>query len=215
MKRKVFVICILGLLLSLLVLNFISSQYESANIFGITPESGVQLTEKWQTLGTEWKTNLMQNSVIGGVDSFFQKTNAVFLVLFGVDYSLSLSLFLIVILWIFLFLIGFNILGNTIFSKWVAVLISIGVAIGAAQLKLFQIPANLIIGLFFGEKPWWVKLIIGVIIIAVIIAAFIFIRQFGKQLAEKKKKLEEEKNRIKLATGARVGEELSRAVSKS
>jgi len=212
MKRKVFVIFLFGLLLSPLVLNFISSQYESSNILGITPDSGVQLTEKWQTLGTEWKTNLMQNSFISGIDSFFQKINVVFLVLFGVDYSMSLALFLIVILWVFLFLIGFNILGNTIFSKWAAVLISIGVAIGAAQIKLFQLPVNWIIGLFFGEKPWWLKLIIGTIIVAVIVAAFIFIKQFGKQLAERKKKLEEEKNRIKLATGARVGEQLYKAV---
>ncbi len=214
MNKKVFLLLIFSFLLVLLISSFVSSLYESTNILGITPESGVKLTEKWQTLGTEWKTNLMQNSFIRGVDSFFQKINFFFAFLFGTDYSLSLSLFLIIVFWVFFFLIGLNILGNTIFSKWVAVLISFGLAVGAAQLSLFQIPANLIIGLFFGEKPWWVKLIIGVVIFAVIVAAFIFVKQFGKQLAESKKKLEEKKNRIKLATGAKAGEELSKAVSK-
>lgn len=218
MNKRVCIIFILGLLLLPLILNFVASQIsqiESENIFGITPDSGVKLTQKWDYLGKEWKTILMQNSIVKGIDSFFQKINAVFLVLFGIDYSMSLVLFLTVFLWLYLFFILLNILGNTLFSKGVALIISFGIAIGAAQIKLFQMPVNLIIGVFFGEKPWWMKLIVGIAILAVLAVIFVLQKKFGKQFAANKKKMKEEKNRIKLQTGARAGEALSRVVGKS
>jgi len=215
MNKKVFVIFLLGLFILPLILNFISSQNESLNIFGITSESGVKLTEKWEYLGTEWKNILMNNIVVKAIDSFFQKLNVVFLVVFGVEYSLSVAFFLTVVLWVLLFLTFHNILGNAIFSKLVSSVISFALVILIAQTKLFRFPVNWIIGLFFGEKPWWLKLIIGVVIFAIIAIIFILIKNFGKQLAANKKKVKEETDRLKLHTGARAGEELSKAVGKS
>ena len=74
-------------------------------------------------------------------------------------------------------------------------------------------PVNFIIGLFFGEQAWWVKVIIGIVIFAILAIIFVLIKNFGKQFAESKKKLKEEKNRLKIETGAKAGEELSKAVS--
>jgi len=215
MNKKICVVFILGLLLFPLILNFISSQVESPDIFGITPESGVKLTQKWEYLGKEWKNIILGNSIIKAIDSFFQKINFVFLFLFGINYSMSLAVFLTTLLWIYFLFIWLNILSNSLFSKWVSFVISLGLAIGAAQINLFQMPVNLIIGLFFGEKPWWVKLLIGAGILLVLVAFFVLVKKFGKQFAESRKKMKEEKNRIKLATGAKAGEELSKAVGKS
>ncbi len=213
MNKKICVIFLLGLLLLPFILNFISSQVESQDIFGITQESGVKLTEKWEYLGKEWKNILLGSPIIQSIDSFFQKINVVFLVLFGINYSMSLVVFLTTFLWLYFLFTFYNILGNTIFSKWVSFVISLGICIGAAQIKLFQMPVNLIIGLFFGEKPWWAKLLIGAGILLVLAVVFVFIKKFGKQFAANKKKMEEEKNRIKLETGAKAGEVLSKAVS--
>jgi len=226
MNKKVYIILLLGLLILFLNFNYGNNNFirgeifegeggefggaGASGIFGITPESGIKLTEKWDYLGKEWKTILMQNSIVKAIDSFLQKISIIFSVLFGVNYSLSLSLFLTVFLWVCLFFLVFNILGYTIFSKWVAVVISIGIAIGAAQIKLFQIPVNLIIGLFFGEKPWWIKLIIGAAIVILILVVIVFIKTFGKKFAESKKKAEEEKSRIKLETGGKISEQLSK-----
>jgi len=215
MSKKIGVVFVLVLLLSPFILNFVSSQVESPNILGINPESGIKLTEKWEYLGREWKTILMQNVVVKTIDSFLQKIGFIFVVALGTSYSLSLAFFLTLFLWIYLFFGLFNILGNTIFSKWVSVVISLGLAIGAAQIKLLQMPVNLIIGLFFGEKPWWIKLIIGVAIILILVIVFVLIKTFGKKFAENKQKMEDMKNRLKLGTGAKIGEKMSSIFKKS
>ncbi len=215
MNKKIYVVFILTLLLLPLILNFVASQNISTDIFGITPDSGVKLTEKWDYLGKEWKNMLLANPIVKGIDSFFQKINFVFLFLFGIEYSLSLALFLTIFLWLYLFFTFFNILSNSLFSKGVSLIISLGFAILIAQIKLFQMPVNFIIGLFFGEQTWWMKLITGVGILILLVVVFVLIKKFGKQLAANKKKVKEEKNRIKLETGARAGEALSRAVGKS
>jgi hypothetical protein len=215
MNNKIGVIFVLVLLLSPFILNFVSSQVESPNIFGINPESGIKLTEKWEYLGKEWKTILMRNVVVQTIDSFLQKIGFIFVVALGTSYSLSLAFFLTLFLWVYLFLVLLNILGNTIFSKWVSVVISLGLAIGAAQIKLLQMPVNLIIGLFFGEKPWWIKLIIGVVIVLILVIVFVLIKTFGKKFAENKQKMEDMKNRLKLGTGAKIGEKMSSIFKKS
>jgi hypothetical protein len=212
MNKKICIIFILSLLLLPLILNF--SQSENQDIFGISSDSGVKLTQKWEYLGKEWKNIILRNPIVQSIDSFFQKMNPVFLVLFGVNYSLSLTLFLIVFFWMCLFFLIFNVLKYTIFSKGVALLISLGIAIGAAQIKLFQMPVNFFIGLFFGEKSWWVKLLIGAGVLIGIVIAVVLVKKFGKKFAESKKRMKEEEHRLKLEIGAKVGEELYKAAGK-
>jgi len=215
MNRKVCVAFLFGFLLLPVVLNFINAQVESPNIFGINPESGIKLTEKWDYLGKEWKTILMQNTIVKSIDSFLQKISLVFSILFGTPYSLSLAFFLTIFLWTYLLFVVFNILGNTIFSKGTSIIISLGLIIGMAQLKFLQMPVNLIIGLFFGEKPWWVKLVIGGAILIILVVVFVLIKTFGKKFAENKQKMEDMKNRLKLGTGAKIGERMSSIFKKS
>jgi hypothetical protein len=215
MNKKVCVIFIFILLVLPLILNFVTSQGENSTIFGISSDSGVKLTEKWEYLGKEWKNILMANSVIQSLDSLFQKINFVFLVLFGTPYSLSLALFLIVFLWLYFFFSFQNILKMTLFSKIVCLLISLGLTIILAQVGLFSKIVNFIIQLLFGEQTWWMKLIIGVGILIALVLVFAFVMKFGKQSAINKKKRKDEENRIKLETGAKAGEALSKAVSET
>jgi hypothetical protein len=212
MNKKILMIFILSLFLFPFIFNFVSSQPDSSTIFGISPDSGVKLTEKWESLGKNWKDMLMENSVVRGIDSFFQKIDPLFSILFGVEYSLSLSLLFTILLWMYTFFLFNGILGNSLFSKWVSLAISLGVTIGIAQLKLFQISTNFIIGIFFGEQPWWAKVIIGIGIFAILAILFVLVKNFGKQFAASRKKLKEEKDRLKLHTGGVAGDALSKAV---
>jgi len=213
MNKKVGAVFIFSLLLFPLVLNFVNSQPDQSTIFGISPDSGVQLTEKWQSWGQNWKTLLMQSPVINSIDSFFQKISPVFSVLFGTEYSLSLALLLTIALWVYFLLLFNRILSNSLFSKGVALLVSLGFTVIISQIGLFSRAANFVIGIFFGEQPWWVKVIIGIVIVAILAIVFILIKNFGKQFAANRKKAKEEKDRLKLHTGAVAGEELSKAVS--
>jgi len=212
MNKKVLMIFILSLFLFPFIFNFVSSQPDTSTIFGISPDSGVKLTEKWESWGKNWKDMLMENLVIKGADSFFQKISIVFSILFGVEYSLSLSLSFIIVLWLYTFFMLNNILSNSLFSKWVSLAISFGVTIGAAQLGLFSKIVNFIIGIFFGEQPWWVKVIIGIGIFAILAILLVLIKNFGKQFAANRKKFKEEKDRLKLHTGGVAGDALSKAV---
>lgn len=213
MNKKVFAIFIFSLFLFPLVLNFINSQPDTSSIFGISPESGVQLTEKWQSWGQNWKTLLMQNSFVSSVNAFFQKISPVFSVLFGMEYSLSIALLLTIVLWLYVFFLFNRILSNGLFSKLVALLISFGFTIILAQIGLFSKAVNFIIGIFFGEQPGWVKVIVGIVMAVVLALLFVVMVKFGKQIAANRKKVKEEKNRLKIETGAKIGEELSKAVT--
>jgi hypothetical protein len=187
----------------------------SSNFFGGASDSGANLTSKWAYIGKEWKASLMKNPIINGIDSFFQSINFIFLALFGIPYSLYLALFLTIFLWFYFFFSFRNILKMSLLSKGVCLLISFGLTIILAQVGLFSTIVNFIIQLFFGEQTWWMKVIIGMLILLGLVLVFAFIKRFGKQFAEKKKKMKEEENRIKLETGAKAGEALSKAISKT
>jgi hypothetical protein len=228
MNKRGYAFLLVGLFILVGVLNFAKSDYTSSiinasstiaeassNFLGGTSDSGVSLTSKWADIGKQWKDSLMANPFIHGVDLFFQSINFVFLALFGVSYSLSLAVFFIIILWFYFFFAFHNLLKmSSIFSKWVCLLISLGLTIILAQAGLFSMIVNSIIQLFFGEQTWWMKVIIGILILVGLVLVFAFIKKFGKQFAESKKKRKDEENRIKLETGAKVGEVLSKGISK-
>ncbi len=213
MKRIFYLLLIFGLLIFPFISGFVNSTSEGTSIFGISADSGVKLTEKWDYLGKEWKIILMGNPFITAIDLFFKAISFIFAVLLGIPYSLSIAFFLTMGLWLYFFFLFNRILSNSLFSKWVALGISFGSSILLAQVGLFQWASSQIIGLFFGEKAWWMKLIIGTVVITALVTAFLFGIIFSKQIAMSKKKNKDEINRIKLEAGAKTGEALSKSVS--
>jgi uncharacterized membrane protein len=158
----------------------------------------------------------MGNPTIKAIDSFLQKMNFVFVILFGVDYSLSLSFLFVIILWV-LFLFAYSTLFSEYasFSKGISFAISVIFVIIMAQLKWFVNMSNSIMLLFFGEKPWWVKLAIGLAIIIIITVILILYIKFGKYIKLARKKIKDEKKRIDIELGAKAGESLSKAMAKA
>jgi hypothetical protein len=234
MNKKSYALFLAVLFVLLIVSNFMVSADQSAidysnsivnastkiaeassNFLGGTSGSGLSLTSNWANLGKQWKDSLLKMPVIHAFDLFFQGINFVFLGLFGINYSLSLAFLFTMILWFLFFFKFYDILKiASLFSKWVCLIISLGLTILLAQVGLFSMIINAIIQLFFGPQTWWMKVIIGVLIVFGLVMLFAFIKKFGKKMEENKKKRKDEENRIKLETGAKAGEELSRAVSK-
>jgi hypothetical protein len=175
-------------------------------------ETGVKLSEKWEYLGAEWKNILLGNSIIKNINSFLQGIDIIFVFLFATNYTLSISFFLIMFFWFFFFSRFYVIFKSFLFSsKPVSLGVSFALVVISAHLKLIQALANSLIWLLFGDKPWWVRVIIGVVIVLLIIVVAILIKNFGAQFAASKQKRKEEENRMKLEMGAKVAEKISEA----
>lgn len=206
---------ILGLVFLSLFSNFIIAEenYLDNSIFGVS-EEGVTLKSDWKTWGTDFKNKLLENSIVMSIDSFLQKISIVFQVIFGTPYSLSIVFLLTIALWFYALFVLNKLTGIMLFSKLVSSLIAVGITILIAQFGLIAKPINFLIQLFFGENPWYVKVILGLVIVVGLVFVFLFIKQFAKQTAESKKKKKDEENRQKLETSAKVGEEFSKAITK-
>jgi len=222
MKKEILIFAI-SLLILPLMLNFIlADDFDSAvsESLGVNYSQMEEASEKltstssWDYLSEEWKTILLGNSVIKGIDSFLQGVNVVFFVLFGIDYSLSLKFFLVVILWFYV-LFRFNNLFKdvTLFSKGVSFVISAGLVIVMSHMGIIEAPVDGIMWLFFSQKTWWMKLIIAVVVIVVLVVIAVLLKKFGFHYKENKKKMEEEVNRMKLENAAKLGEQFGKAVS--
>jgi hypothetical protein len=192
-----------------LMLNLINAQGE------ISEDSAIPVASSWDYLSQEWKSILLDNSIVRSVDYFFTSISPVFFVLFSEPYSMSLRLLFIVIFWFF-FLIAFYRIFKyySTFSKLISFGISFLIALIASHLKLAELPATALIWLFFGEKPWWIKLIAGIVILFVLVGIIVLIKKFGKNYKERRAKVKEELNQMKLEGQVKAGEQITDALSK-
>jgi hypothetical protein len=161
----------------------------------------------WQVIEQNLKTSLLSNPTINSINSFFTSIGIVFRILFGQDYSLSLVLFITIILWVF-FVISFNrIFKNFMpFSKGISFIISILLTIILAQIQILDGISNFIISRIF-NLSWWIQIIIIFIIVVALIVILSLLKRFNIQSAKRREK----ENRFKLETGAKVGENISKA----
>jgi len=215
MKKLGFVL-IFGLLILPLFLNGLNSANDS---LGLNPEQIEETTTKITTLlgrtGEEWKVLLLENAFVKGMDSFFQEINIAFLVLFATDYSFSLELLFTVILWGYCLFFLYRAFSDfSLFSKGVSFVIALGLVMVMTHMKIIGFVVKSLMWLLFGEKEWWVSLIIGVIILFLLITLFMFLKKFGKKFKEDRQKRKDELNSMKLEAGAKVGEALSEEAGK-
>lgn len=218
MKKSIWIV-LLGLIILPLFLNLLSSAENISGLGSLNPENledtTVKLTSSWEYLSQEWKTILLRNSFVKGVDSFCLSISTVFFVLFSESYSFSLELLLVIFVWVYFLLVFNNIFSNfSTFSKWASFGISFALTLMFAHLKIIKMPVTAIIWFFFGEKPWWAKIMIGAIVVALLVLVFILIKKFGKDYKAKRQKVKDALNSLKLEGQVKAGEKISEVLSK-
>jgi len=227
MKKKIIVL-ILSILALFLILNFARAQNEIPLPGGINTgqienttnqignAAGQFANPQWNYIEQEIQKALLQNSFVNAINSFLQKISFIFVILFAEPYSLSMTLLMIIALW-FYFLIVFNNIFKLYasLSKWVSRAVSLLAVIILAQLKFFEAQINFLTWFGFGNKPWWVKVIIWAVVVGLLILIMWLIKTFGVKIFENRKKMKEEENRVKLEMGAKISEAFGQTVGKS
>ncbi len=155
-------------------------------------------------LSEQWKELLLKNSFVSAVDSFFRKISIVFVFIFGESYDLSFKFFMISLMWLFVFLLLFFSIKDILFlKKGTTILISLGCAVILGHIGIYYIFSDILLNLLlYREGIWfWISwLILIVIYVFAILYAKIVIKKIG---AERKKKLEKEKQQ---SLGEKVAE---------
>lgn len=171
------------------------SEEEIENLNKITVAANPQ---KWGELLESWKAGILENPIIFAVNNLFIQLNIVFLILFGVDYSMSLFMFFVIVFWVFFLIsIASGLRMTSIFSDWVSMIISLGLTIVLAQLKLYSTISNLLFNNSFilNAKPFVGALIyLGIIILLVFLASLQKIIE--NKLKSNKELLEKEKEKL-------------------
>lgn len=224
MKKGVVVISLIVLMFVMpMLLQFALAQEQIPGIpAGLTPEeieaqiAKAQNATEWQMIGQRFQQALLKNPVIVAIDSFFTKLSIVFIILFGMPYSLSITLLFVMVMWLIVAIDLGNIISSySTFSGLASYGISFAFAVIFAQLKIFEIIVNFVGTLIFTREAGWAR----ALIILVTLLVLIFIDQISRYLGKylKKRKEAEEKAETLVsgkeiqatAKGLREGEKLA------
>lgn len=168
--------------------------------------------DKWEFLGKQWKEFILRNAFIAGIDAFLRNINIVFRFIFSQDYDLSLTFFVSVFLLLyFFFAIGGIIKSYSAFSPTTSYVTGFGLTLILAHTKLFKLLAELFIWLIFGDKPWWVSLILSVFLAGILVVVYILRRNVQKMLIQSRENNERDRREMKLRMGEQAAESLSTA----
>ena len=195
------------IIISLLFLNFlavtpIKAQETPPAPYGINPEN-IEETKnkaetKWDYLGQEWKAILLKNKFISTIDNLLKKINIIFVVLFGQPYSISFTLFFTITLWFIFFIIFSKALNfYSVFSEGTSAVISLAFTTIFAQLQILRKISNLFGLLIFSDKPWWISIILTVLLIIIFVTLIRLYSSYLKTIKKHKEEIEEKREKQK------------------
>jgi len=206
-ETKILISLIAAVFLLILVLafvfNFVKAQEPAMPTLpgGITPEKIEEIGQKIQTpeeaanetkeyLKREWAKIIAKHPVINKIHIFFKEHPLVFTILFNIEYEISWKFICIVLLWFYIMAITADIVSG-LTKGFLSIVIGIGMAIILAQVGAISGLVGFILNLLFAQKLWWVRLILGVVIILILTLAFYLFDIISKYLQEAKKKARE------------------------
>lgn len=144
---------------------------------------------KWDYLSKEWQKIFLKNPYMVQVDDFFKNFDFVFLIFFGESYSLSPTLFFVIMLWFFFFFKFKEIFVDySLFSKWVGVVIALGLTIVLAQMGLLEGIVEFFGWLVFTQEAVWWRVLILTAIVGGMVLLYKLSSKFGDITAERKEK---------------------------
>lgn len=166
-------------------------------------------------LKTQWGTFLLSNPLIAQLDSVLTKGNIVFFILFAHNYEVSFVFALILIFWFCFWGFSFNVIrAYSTFSSWASWFMGLLLAVVFAHVGFFNLLTKPFMWLLFSEKPWWVSLILGLVLVVGLILLFRFIKQWARTMRKKRLAAREEAALQKTEIGAKFGEGLEKGLSR-
>lgn len=201
MKTNIINIAAISLLLAmLLILPLAYAEIQSpeeaiANQFGIAPEKLKNPEDlKNEYLKQEWSKIITNKPVIGSIHKFLLNNQLISKILFKIDYSFSLTFFATFILWLFFALGLSNVISSSGFIKGLpSFVIGAGLAIILAQVGLIGYIVNFALTLIFKREAWWMRWLVGLLVIVALIVIYQFEGIIGQKL-KKSKEIEEKES---------------------
>lgn len=168
-------------------------------------------------LKAEWEKILLKSETFGPIVKFILTLDPVSNILLGIPISFSWFFFLTLVIWIAFLIIFYRVTSLfEIQNKWIHIIVYL---IAVAVITFYKYPksiAEVIIGIIALMKIWWMQyVIIGIVILIIILAAY-FSKQLQiiwKALKEKNKKDMEEMDRKRLKRDLNVADTLREGLS--
>jgi hypothetical protein len=217
-EAKIFLVCILALVLSAFLFAAINSGIvnaqtspslsleEQANQLQNLAQGVPQTPEEAKTVGknyllAEWKKIIANNTYTASFYKLYKSNekwiNPVFLYGVGAPPDLSWLFILIVILWVaFLTNINSVLAAFSTFSDTASIFIALGITIMLANLHAIRFVAQWIINILSMLSSWWMQLITLVILFILLLFVSAYSKEFKaimkKWKEERKKAMDEE-----------------------
>jgi hypothetical protein len=133
--------------------------------------------EKWEFLGSRWKETLLRNPAISFFDSLFTQLSFVFLVIFGVPYSLSLMLLAVMTLWVLVFIFaadlikGWGVIGEGVWPYVGGIVVAIALALAKVYENLIILVTRLVL-----SPEYWLTRVFMFMVVFLCFMAFVFVK---------------------------------------
>ena len=195
MKKRVF---LLILLLAIPLIQAAADPSDASQVigeeFGVNPDNIPTDPEeiKSQYLQQEWAKLVAENKILGPIHRFLIKISPVFSVILNHPYEISLTFFGIFVLWLLIVLGGLKFCKSFNLNGWLSGGIGIVFASILAQINLIGIVVTSILDIIFKQENWWIRLILGILIIGAIVIA-IYSWLYLSSYIKKQKKAGKEK----------------------
>jgi hypothetical protein len=225
MKKGYKTFLIFAFILSfILILSLISSAEQPSYPLGINPEKLQEIPENPEeaanTTANYLKTEIgkIVSKIPGlvNVNEFFKAHPLFFTVVFNEPYNISWIFFCIVLFWLYtMALIGDLFNSLNLFKQKIGIIIGIAIAIILSQLGITKALVVFLIDLIFAQRLWWVRTIIGVLIILILMLIAYGEKISSDAIKANKKKQKEERfeQEVKEGKAFREGAEQAEGIS--
>ena len=161
------------------------------------PKTPEEARDKY--LKQEWGALIAKNKVLGPIHTFLSNNQWLFKYTLNYRYELTLTFFCILFLWLWLTIWFSGLIGGgDLFKSLVAAFLGAVAASIIAYTGAITLVVTTLLNFIFSQQLWWMRILIGIIIIAV----FIFLQPLSRLIrkhftkSKEKKKKEEQEHKI-------------------
>lgn len=150
---------------------------------------GFTEADYWENIGLQWKEFLLRNKFVSSVNVFFTKINIVFLILFGMNWSLSFNMFFAFLFWVFTLYSIIKYM-SSVDKKAIGILYSFIIVILLAQINLFEYIGKWSVALVFYKSSLLWKVLFFLAVIGFFVGFWGLNRSIAKWIKKKREEWE-------------------------